>query len=126
MSCVSASSPVKPVWRGRDNTILLRLDRTAPSGDTSAVDLAGVSKMDLVINTGEVLSCAYNTPDAEINWWDDSLAIGEVMLALGGWVESIDLSSGVYSGSLVLYDIDNPDGLVWSDGKPTLTFKVIG
>lgn len=81
--------------------------------------------MDLSISTGAVLSCDYNAPDAEINWWDDSLALGEVMLSLGGWVDSVGLSNGVYSGSLVLYDIDNPDGLVWSDGKPTLTFKVI-
>lgn len=126
MSCLTVSSAAKPIWRGRDNAILLRLDRTNSSGDTVAVDLSMVAKMTLKLNTGDSVTCEFNAPEAEIDWWDDGLQQGEVNLVLGKWVEAAGIANGNYTGMLIVFGPETPDGIVWSDeGRNNLFFKVV-
>jgi len=125
MAKACSTTSAKEVWRGRDNPILLRLDRTSAEGVTSPTPLSDVVKMTLKLTTGQSVTSERNVIPAEIDWWDTDLDTGEVKLTLGKWVEQENIKAGNYTGVLILYGPVTPNGVVWSEDKPNLFFKVL-
>jgi len=87
------------VYLNRDNTIDMIL-----KADGSAVDLSSVTKMELIID--ETTISSLTSPDA-FDWSEGS---GKLILALG----DEDIDAGSYDAQLIVYDVDNPDGIMWS------------
>jgi len=95
----------KIVYLDRDNTIKLRL-----TSDGAAVDLSSITKMELLV--GDTTISSVSSPDA-FDWSDHGADTDaddrQLVLALGD--ESI--AAGSYDAALIVYDGDNPDGIVW-------------
>ena len=87
------------VYKGHDNKINLLLKAKG-----SAVNLSSVTKMELKI--GPMLVTSDITPSA-FDWTSGST--GEVILDLG----DSNLRRGSYQTWLIVYDPNNPDGIVW-------------
>lgn len=90
------------VFLGHDNSIDLIL-----KADGTAQNLASVTDMTITVGTVTVSS---DNGDADpIRWAKAAYDTGEVRLFLGDQ----SLTPGSYSAPLVVYDSDNPDGVVW-------------
>jgi len=88
------------VYLNRDNTIDIIL-----KADGTAADLSSVTKMEIIVDDSTTIS-SVTSPDA-FDWFEGS---GKLILALGD--EGID--AGSYDAQLIVYDVDNPDGIMWS------------
>lgn len=106
---------IESVYKGRDNTndFILKADGVA-------VDLSGVTKMDLVFPAVTISSS--NNPGV-FDWSDGS---GKLILSLGGSLKNpvggnADLQTGKrFEPSLIVYDADNLSGINW--GKINIIF----
>ena len=102
------------VYLNRDNTIDVIL-----KADGSAVDLSSVTKMEIIVDDTTTIS-SVSSPDA-FDWSDHGADTDEddrqLVLALGN--ESIE--AGSYDAVLIVYDVDNPNGIPW--GWMKLIFK---
>lgn len=87
------------VYLGRDNTIDLSLTENG----VALTDLTPVTRMILNLNDVVVDS------DIEIDAFD--WTTGTLILSLGNLITP--LIAGSYSGQLITYDIQNPNGIVW-------------
>jgi len=94
------------VYKARDNTIDLIL-----KANGAAVDLSGVTKMDLIFPTAVIGS---DQNPAVFDW---SVGGGKLILALGGSLKDSNGTPvefvGVYSPNLIVYDDANGAGIVW-------------
>lgn len=91
------------VYLNRDNTV----DMILKSNDV-AQDTSGFTRMDLKI--GDVTVTSDNGDSDPIRWNKAGYAPGEVRLRLGD-VESLE--DGDYSAPLIVFDVENADGVVW-------------
>ena len=96
------------IWLGRDNSVDLHL-----YSGTTAVDLTAVTEIRLSL--GDVVVSSTDSTGGLITWGISTYATGEIRMALGG---SSDLSTGRYTGRLVVFDPSNSSGLVWDDDIP--------
>ena len=80
---------------------------------TTAVDLTAVTEIRLAL--GGVVLTSTDSTSGLITWNQSSYATGEIRMALGG---SSNLSTGRYTGKLVVFDPSNSSGLVWDDDIP--------
>jgi hypothetical protein len=88
------------LWIGRDNTIDVLLKTNGV-----AQDLSEVTHMALVFSGVTFTSVGRST------WFDwASGTTGQLSLALGGVT---GVSPGVYDVRLIVYDVSNPDGVMW-------------
>lgn len=92
------------VYLGHDNSVDLLL-----KADGVAVDLAAVTAA--TITVGDVTISSDNEDTDPIRWAKSGYTTGEIRLFLG--VESIVASTTVYPAYLVIYDAENPNGIVW-------------
>jgi hypothetical protein len=91
----------------RDNTIGLVLrSRAATATDSTAEDLSGVTRMQLLVGDTVVDSAS----SAEAFDWSTDGANGVVTLDIGF---EKGLKTGLYRARLTLYDNTYPNGLVW-------------
>lgn len=104
----------KLVWYGHDNAIKLLLSNMETDGTKTPADLIAVQSMSLELEGQPVLTVNKNDVDAPIDWWDESLSQGEVILVLGSWAEENSVPLGRYSAALVSYDLAHPNGIVWT------------
>lgn len=95
------------VYLGRDNSIDLLL-----KADGVAQNLSSISSMKLIFIDGSTITST-NLDDDPIRWIKSGYAEGEVRLFLGGET----LTAGKYNTELVLYDVDNVNGVSWGDLK---------
>jgi hypothetical protein len=103
-----ALSNEEVVWIGHNNSIDLRL-----YSDGSEVDLAAVTEMRLAI--GSVIIVSTDAAGGAIRWNQAGYDEGEIRIVAGG---STALSTGRFSGALVVYDPTNPLGVVWDNDIP--------
>ena len=94
---------------GRDNSIDFIL-----YADSTAQDLSAVTTMSLRV--GSVVVTSTDSTGGRIRWSGAGYATGEVRIFAGGTVA--DLSTGVFTAALVVYDVTNPNGVVWDDNIP--------
>ncbi len=101
---------------GHDNVVRLRLLRNG-----GAANLADVTRMDLVLagssNTYTISSD--NSANSLIRWNQSGYETGEVRIMLG----SANMTSGSYVSSLVIFDANYANGLVWIDEELLLNVK---
>jgi hypothetical protein len=93
------------VYLGRDNRIDLLL-----KADGAAVDLASVTRMDLVV--GAVTVTSANASNDPIRWAQEDYATGEVRMSLGA-VTGLAASANACAATLIVFDGSNPRGIVW-------------
>jgi len=96
------------VYSGHENSIDLVL-----KADGIAVALTSVTRMTLTLGTKLIDSD--NGGADPIRWIQSGYATGEIRLFLGDQT----ISAGNYQAPLVVYDLTNPDGVVW--GRVPLT-----
>lgn len=103
----------KHVWKGRDNNFILKFEAMDINGTVVPADMALITSMLLELEDGQSLTVTKDEPDAYINWWDPALelGVGEAEFNLGDWASDPE---GLYSMRLVLFSLDNPDGIVWT------------
>lgn len=102
----------KDVWQNRDNQFALMLDSTDPDGVRAPLDTSLVTKVMLEFEGAGSLSVLFQAPDALINWWDETLAEGEIRFELGDFAAAIP--PGAYAMRLTVYSLATPDGIVWA------------
>lgn len=94
------------VYLNRDNTIDIIL-----KADGTAADLSSVTKMELILDDTTISSVSSSDAfDWSQHGADTEEADRKLILALGD--EDIDVGS--YDAQLIVYDVDNPDGIMWS------------
>jgi hypothetical protein len=93
------------VYLGRDNRIDLLL-----KANGAAVDIASVTRMDLVV--GAVTVTSANGSDDPIRWAQAGFTVGEVRMSLGA-VAGLTPSVNACAATLVVFDANNPRGIVW-------------
>ena len=102
------STHVEKIYAGRDNTIDLILKaKVYPATVVAAVDLAYVSRMQLVVGATTIDS---STSPARFNWTPAPAVKGKVTLIMGG--------AGLTAGKgqvaiLYVFDPSNPNGIRW-------------
>ena len=89
-------------YLAHDNTIDLLL-----KSDGAAVNLAGAQKITLSID--DVLYESTNQTDDPVRWIQVGYDTGEIRLFLKG----LGLTAGTYKVPVVVYTVDDPDGIVW-------------
>ncbi len=89
-------------YLAHDNTIDLRL-----TSDGAAVNLAGATKITLSID--DVLFESENQAADPVRWVQSGYDTGEIRLFLKG----LGLVAGTYKVPIVLYTVDDTDGIVW-------------
>lgn len=92
------------VYLGHDNSIDLLLKADGTAQDLSAVTAA-------TITIGEVTVTSDNGDTDPIRWAKSGYATGEIRLYLGS--ENLVAAIEPYTAYLVIYDADNPNGIVW-------------
>ena len=104
----------KNVWHGRDNIFLLRFDQILADLTRSPVDMDGVTRIRLEAqdSIGAITLLDAFRGEPYVNWWDETLSIGEVSFQLGEWAQIAGLS-GLYACRLTVYDSNNVNGIVW-------------
>lgn len=96
---------IEKVYNGRDNTIDLLL-----KADGAAVDLAAVTRMQLVVGETTIDS---STAPAAFDWSPTPAVTGKVVLALGALGDdSIPAGEG-QTATLYVFDASNPNGICW-------------
>lgn len=98
--------PTETVYLGHDNSIDLIL-----KSDDVAQSLVSVTKA--TINVGGVTVESVNGNTDPIRWAKDGYETGEIRLFLGG--QSLIPSTIAQTSYLVIYDSDNPNGIVWGE-----------
>lgn len=93
---------LETVYLGHDNSIDVLL-----KADGVAQDLSGVTKMTLTFGTKKVEST--NQTNDPILWNKGGYQTGEVRFFLGG----VSITPKTYHAPLIVYDVDNDDGIVW-------------
>ena len=104
---------VEYIYIGHDNTIDLIL-----KADDVAVDLTAVTSMTMSVGTLTVVST--NVGGSEITWAKAGYGTGEVRIKLG----SQTIAAGNYQAWLVVYDLANPNGVVWGSFPVTVHAEV--
>ena len=99
-------SVTENVYLGHDNDIALIL-----KNNSTAVDLASVSKMTLKVD--RVLISSTIAGINAITWSQSSYVTGEVHINIGGLSSS--LSAGIYNAPLTVYDSVSTAGQVWGN-----------
>ncbi len=94
------------VYLGRDNSIDLEL---LSNGDPA--DLSSITRMDLQV--GEITISSDDPSSGPIRWAQPGYATGEVRLSLGD--SALTPMASVQTGTLVVFDAANPDGIVWGE-----------
>jgi hypothetical protein len=93
---------IEKIYNGRDNTVDLLL-----KADGAAVDLAAVTRMQLVVGATTIDSQTHPT---YFDWSPTPAVTGKLLLTLG----AAGLSVGERQvAQLVVFDPSNPLGLVW-------------
>lgn len=91
------------VYLGHDNVISLLL-----TSNNVAIDLANITKMTIVV--GDTLVTSTNQAADPILWNQVGYPTGKVTLKLG----LQDIVAGIYERCyLTIYDVNNPEGIVW-------------
>lgn len=96
------------VFLGHANSIDLILKSKRVEDDLPVPqDLAAVNKITLTVGT--VLVSSTNQEGDPIRWVQAGYETGEVHISLG----ALALAPGTYRVPLVVYDTENPEGIVW-------------
>ena len=96
------------IYLGRSNSIDWIL-----YADSTIQDLSGVTEMRLVVGSAIVTST--DSTAGNIRWNQPGYDPGEVRIFAGG---TTGLSTGKFTGALVVYDPSNTAGVVWDDNIP--------
>lgn len=103
------------IYIGRDNTIDLIL-----KADGEAVDLSSVTQID--VSVGGVVIESSNADTDAIRWAQVGYDTGEIRISFGS-VDGLVASSAKKWAYIVIYDLENPDGVVWGS-FPVLILSV--
>lgn len=98
------------IYSGRDNTIDLVL-----TADKVPVDLAAVTRVTVAVGATTVDSAL--NPSA-FQWPVSRTLNGKPVTAMLLKFGAVGLTAGDYRGRLTVYDIDHPNGLVWTETLP--------
>lgn len=93
------------IYRGHDNALVVILKENNTAISTTATTA-------MAITIGGVTIESTNGSTQLISWNKTTYVTGEVHLLLG---KSTKIDSGVYQSPLVIYDADNPNGIVWGN-----------
>jgi len=105
-----ALTDIEIVHLGRDNSIDFTL-----YADSTVQDLTGVTRISLRI--GDEVLTSTDASGGDIRWSGVGYGTGEVRIFAGAST-SVSLSTGRFTGSLVVYDGSNPNGVLWDDNIP--------
>lgn len=103
-----ALTDVENIYLGRDNSIDFVL-----YADSTAVDLSAVTA--IWLRVGDVVVKSTDKAAGYIRWAQAGYATGEVRIFAGGVT---GLSTGRFTGSLMVIDPTNTTGVVWDDNIP--------
>ena len=107
------------IFNGRDNStdLILKSNRVA-------VSLVSVNRIDLVVDGSVLVSDVVAGSGVII--WDQSITeeVGKVMIKIGTLAANQRLAIGVYDFDLIVYDNDNPNGIVWRSSKNSNVMRV--
>ena len=93
---------------GRNNSI----DFTAYA-NSSVKDLSGVTEMRLRVGSAVITST--NSTGGNIRWSGRTYNTGEIRIFAGA---ATGLSTGLFTGALIIFDVSNTAGVTWDDNIP--------
>ena len=103
------------LYLGRDNTIDLLLKRENDAGVSEAVDLANVTQIDAIFRADtNVTVSSSGEASGPIRWNQVGYADGEIRIEFSS-VQEADLSEGLYPVTIVTFDANNTDGIIFGE-----------